>query len=469
MKLNPDKEEMLLVGPNSFLERRMSSVLHRDLQGLRGNQTQSLGVLLLDSALLLDVQVREVTRAAIYQTWLIRQQLHLIQEKQEADHGYPYSGYVHALQYCNVLYMGQPVRMSQKLLKILQLGCSLETAGEIIWFLFYGLSTGSQLISMPFKVMAMNVKAVSVRGWANVLERSNALVWSCLATVARIYSCEGDLTQAESIWGHGKVHHYPMISYSYVMNLHRHHEKVSGGFLSTSLFILIWWSWGKTELCNYISIQKGLLIYTGKDSTWNYPLKKSQQQRSHRNPILKMRTLFNLEPSQYQKKSLGWTRIRWPNGDDVTTAARLDGMLQFHSPLWTMQSHLKWFTMCANNSCWTHHFFCQELFQLVVIYQEECNNKLLHRTLGGWNAKTSYNELLLQKRTTLIILWGEVNGHLDDALKSPNPHEAKQYMRSVPLQRSLLQTTPFMFKDRSTVCTSIKFNILEVCYSAYFS
>ena len=111
LKLNPDKTEMLLVSGSSERIVGVQPVLDGVALPLK-EQVRSLGVL-LEPSLSLEAQVALVAWSAFYQLRLVAQLRPYLDRDNLAS-------VVHALvtsklNYRNTLYMGQPLKMVQKL------------------------------------------------------------------------------------------------------------------------------------------------------------------------------------------------------------------------------------------------------------------------------------------------------------------------------------------------------------------
>uniref|UniRef100_A0A670ISF5 Reverse transcriptase domain-containing protein n=1 Tax=Podarcis muralis TaxID=64176 RepID=A0A670ISF5_PODMU len=123
LRLNPDKTEVLFWGDRGWAGVGDSLVLNGVTVPLK-DQVHSLGVI-LDSQLSMEAQVNSVSRVAVYQLHLVRR----LRPYLPAD---CLARVVHALvisrlDYCNALYVGLPLKVTQKLQLIQNAAAGLGT------------------------------------------------------------------------------------------------------------------------------------------------------------------------------------------------------------------------------------------------------------------------------------------------------------------------------------------------------
>ncbi|XP_061471923.1 uncharacterized protein LOC133379865 [Rhineura floridana] len=166
LRLNPDKTEMLLVGGSSDWMVDVQPVLYGVTLPLK-EKVRSLGVL-LEPSLSLQAQVASV---AFYQLRLVAQLCTYLDKDKLAS-------VVHALvtsklDYCNVLYMGLPLRTVQKLQLVKNAAARLVTGTR--WFehvkpILAHLHWLPVYFRAQFKVLVLTYKALHSLGPQYLME-----------------------------------------------------------------------------------------------------------------------------------------------------------------------------------------------------------------------------------------------------------------------------------------------------------
>ena len=163
LRLNPDRTEVLFLGDRGRVGVGDSLVLNGVTVPLR---------VILDSQLSMEAQVHSVSRAAVYQLHLVRR----LRPYLPAD---CLARVVHALvishlDYCNVLYVGLPLKVTRKLQLIQNAAARLVTGSgrrDHITLVLKDLHWLPVRFRAQFKVLVLTFKALNSLGPAYLKER----------------------------------------------------------------------------------------------------------------------------------------------------------------------------------------------------------------------------------------------------------------------------------------------------------